>query len=140
MKTKKRETIETVFEADDGEQFLKKEDCEAYEKDLKDTKVFRIMHCPDCTEKGTLQKSLLLAVTAKWSQDLWAELWCEKRFGSRVDFVQGVAICMAWRIGKEIPLLEAYEMEKKGTELIRIKGGDNTRPNWKHGSPVPEEA
>lgn len=137
MKTKQREVVETVYEAEDGTPFLKKEECEAYEADLKDTKVFRIWHCADLTESGTLQKSLLLAVVAQWSHELWAELWCEKRFGSRVDFVQGVAICMAWRIGKdEVPLLEAYKFEKKGTELVRITGGDNTRPDWKHGAPV----
>lgn len=136
MQVKKREVVETVYEAEDGTQFLKKEECEAYEGDLKNTKVFRVFYCPDTTEKGTLEKSLLLAVKAEWSHERWAELWCEKRFGSRVDFVQGVAICQAWRIAKdEVPILEAYQLEKDGMELVRPQRGDASLPTWIEGRP-----
>lgn len=134
MKTTTRK--QTVYEADDGTPFLKKEQCEAYEKDLKNTRAFRIHHGPDTTEKGTLQRTLLLFVKAKWSHELWAELWCEGRFGSRVDFVQGVAICPAWRIGTVLPLHEAIEQEKEGTAAVHISEGDTTRPTWKDGRPV----
>ncbi len=138
MKVKKREVVETVYEADDGTPFLKEDECKAYEEALKDTKVFRIHYCPDTTEHGTLQKTLLLFVKAKFSHELWAELWCEKGFGSRLDFVQGVAICTAWRVGIQEALTDALRKEKDKDgllEVVRIDGGDTTLPDWVKGRP-----
>jgi hypothetical protein len=141
MKTK---TIEkTIFLADDGTEFLDKEKCKAYEDDYKNVKIFRVFHSPDLTEGRGLRKELLLCVKATFSHTLWAELWCERMFGSRVDFAQGVAIVNAWTLSESgwswKDVLEDQKRsarQKDARKVICIVSGDTTHPSWKNGEPM----
>lgn len=61
-----------------------------------------IHHSPDCTETGFHQKRSYLKTTWKGfpaqrnCEQQIVEDFCYKRFGSKVDYVQGVCPCSAW--------------------------------------------
>lgn len=64
MKTK--EVVKKVYVAEDGKEFLVKEECEKYENFYKEVlskmRYFRIMCEPDLTETGYFQKTFYVAV------------------------------------------------------------------------------
>jgi hypothetical protein len=55
----------TVFEAEDGTQFDKKENCERYEDQLKCVEFFRVSYNPDLTETGRFQSHRYFAVYSR---------------------------------------------------------------------------
>lgn len=55
----------TMFEAEDGTCFDKKENCERYEDQLKCVKFFKVSYNPDLTETGNFQSALYFAVYSK---------------------------------------------------------------------------
>lgn len=55
----------TVFEAEDGTCFDKKENCERYEEQLKGVEFFNVLYNPDLTETGNFQSALYFAVYSR---------------------------------------------------------------------------
>ena len=55
----------TVFEAEDGTHFDKKENCERYEDILKNTEFFKVYYNPDLTETGNFNSTRYFAVYSK---------------------------------------------------------------------------
>ena len=85
METK--EITKTVYVANDGKEFLTKEDCEKYEKFVEETlsriKYFCIRCNPDLTETGNFTHKIYVAVFSKHYQykDI-AFQWALKKFGT----------------------------------------------------------
>lgn len=93
METK--EITKTIYIANDGKEFLTKEDCEKHEKFVKEIlsriEYFCIKCLPDLTETGSFQRKIYVAV---WSKQLFhyeiAFQWALKKFGTYLgESVQG---------------------------------------------------
>lgn len=56
----------TMFEALDGTCFNKKENCERYEDQLRNTECFKVSYNPDLTETGNFQSTAYFAVYSKY--------------------------------------------------------------------------
>lgn len=56
----------TVFEAQDGTCFTKKENCKRYEDQLKNTEFFKVFYNPDLTETGNLNSIHYFAVYSRF--------------------------------------------------------------------------
>lgn len=56
----------TMFEAEDGTCFEKKENCEKYEDQLKCVEFFKVHYNPDLTETGNFNSTLYYAVHSKY--------------------------------------------------------------------------
>ena len=56
----------TMFEAEDGTCFDKKEICEKYEEQLKCVDFFKVHYNPDLTETGNFNSTLYFAVYSKY--------------------------------------------------------------------------
>ncbi|PLS19534.1 hypothetical protein CVD28_03710 [Bacillus sp. M6-12] len=93
MKAEKR----TVFTTEDGKTFFDKQEAEKHEEQLKNQKAYRVRYCPDLNETGMLQKTGYIICHARWGNELWVEDWLYKKFGNRIDFVQGVSPTEKWR-------------------------------------------
>ncbi|MBM7715366.1 hypothetical protein MXL46_11305 [Heyndrickxia sporothermodurans] len=94
----------TVFITKDGRKFFTEEEAKGHEERLSITKAYKVSYGPDLTETGRLSKIGYLIVEARWSNELWAEDWLYRKFGSRIVFVQGVSPTVNWsfqRIGLE---------------------------------------
>lgn len=85
MKTK--EVVKKIYIAEDGKEFLVKEECEKYEKFceeiLSKIKYFRIMSEPDLTETGLYQKTFHVAVFSPkyyYAQEI-AEEFALRKYG-----------------------------------------------------------
>lgn len=86
METKK--IIKTIYIANDGKEFLTKEDCEKHEtfveKILSRIKYFCVRCHPDLTETGNFQHKIYVAVFSKngiFSKEI-AFQWALKKFGT----------------------------------------------------------
>ena len=55
----------TVFEAEDGTHFDKKENCERYEDQLRSVEFFKVSYNPDLTETGNFNKHSYFAVYSR---------------------------------------------------------------------------
>ena len=100
MKTTTKEVA--VFISEDNKEFLDQALCEKYEKEelgcWKDIRYFSVVHSADLTEGRGWSRITYMAVEGSYSSALYAELYCEKTFGSSVEFVQGVAPTHAWNL------------------------------------------
>lgn len=82
-----KKITKTVYIANDGKEFLTKEDCEKYEKFVEETlsriKYFCIRCNPDLTETGNFTHKIYVAVFSKHYQykDI-AFQWALKKFGT----------------------------------------------------------
>ena len=94
-----------------------------------DHRYYMITHCPDTTETGLPMKRTYVRATwdghsSQRHDRLLLEQWCEDRFGSRTDYVQGVAPVPAWEIwdSDEDKWREAHPIKWGGyaTETKRI--------------------
>ncbi len=92
METK--EITKTVYIANDGKEFLSKEDCEKYENFAKEIlsriKYFCIRCNPDLTETGYFTHKIYAAVFSKhyFYKDIAFE-WALRKFGYLGESVQG---------------------------------------------------
>ena len=59
----------TVFEAEDGTCFDKKENCEIYEDQLRRIQFFRVHYNPDLTETGNFNSTLSFVVYSKYEHN-----------------------------------------------------------------------
>lgn len=84
-----------IFVAEDGKEFLDSNLCIKYEqmelKRRQELKYFSVVHSADTTEGRGYSKITYIAVEAGYSSEHYATLYCERTFGSRIEFVQGVA-------------------------------------------------
>lgn len=84
MKTQK--VIKTIYIANDGKEFLTKEECEKHEKFVKDIlskiKYFSIKCDPDLTETGYYQRNIYVAVLSEYfyHEEIAIE-WALRKFG-----------------------------------------------------------
>ena len=89
-----------VYVADDGKEFLDSTLCTKYEEgELKrraDIRYFRVVHSADTTEGRGYSKVTYIAVEAGYNAELYATVYCEKTFGSRITYIQGVAPMWSW--------------------------------------------
>lgn len=93
---KKIDVRRIVFVADDGKEFLNREECEKYEKFLNEVirriKYFVVHHTPDLTETGRLLRHSFVAVfSPKYGcEDAIVWEWAERKYGPIVGpSVQG---------------------------------------------------
>lgn len=90
----------TVYLAEDGKEFLDSSLCTKYEetelKRRQAIKYFSVVHNADTTEGRGYSQITYIAVESEYSAELYATLYCEKNFGSRIDFVQGVSPMWSW--------------------------------------------
>lgn len=94
---KKQKITKDIYIAEDGREFLTKEECEKYEHFVKNTlsriRYFRIMYGPDLTETGRYQCQTDVAVLVlKWNayQKEVAFEWALRKFGRYLmEGVQG---------------------------------------------------
>ena len=56
----------TVFEAEDGTHFNKKENCERYEEQLRGVEFFKVSYNPDLTETGNFNSHTYFAVYSRF--------------------------------------------------------------------------
>lgn len=56
----------TVFEAEDGTHFDKKENCERYEEQLRGVEFFKVSYNPDLTETGNFNSHTYFAVYSRF--------------------------------------------------------------------------
>ena len=75
-----------IYVAEDGKEFLTEEECEKYEKIVKEIlsniKYFRVRYNPDLTETGLYQNIVFVAVFAKFYHKEIVFEWALRRFGS----------------------------------------------------------
>lgn len=114
---KKQNITKDIYIAEDGREFLTKEECEKYEDFVKNTlsriQYFRIMYGPDLTETGRYQCQIDVAVLApKWHpyQKEVAFEWALRKFDRYLmESVQG------WRFMPSFEIMpisrEVYEKE-----------------------------
>ena len=91
-----------VFISEDGKEFLDQALCEKYEKEelgrWKDIRYFSVVHSADLTEGRGWSRITYMAAEGSYSSALYAELYCEKTFGSSIEFVQGVLPMHDWSL------------------------------------------
>lgn len=103
---KKQKITKDIYIAEDGSEFLTKEDCEKYEDFVKNTlsriRYFRIMYGPDLTETGRYQYQTDVAVlTPKWNvcQKEVAFEWAFRKLGRYLmEGVQGYGFMPSFEI------------------------------------------
>ena len=101
MKIKK--ITKNIFIAEDGKEFLTKEDCEKHEKFVKEIleniKFFCIECIPDLTETGLYQHKIYVAVLSLYSyhEDIVFE-WALRKFGYLGESVQGYRFQPRFRV------------------------------------------
>lgn len=114
---KKQKITKEIYIAEDGKEFLTKEECGKYEDFVKNTlsriRYFRIMNGPDLTESGRYQRLTDVAVlTPKWNeyQKEVAFEWALRKFGHYLmESVQGYGFMPSFEI---MPISsEEYEKE-----------------------------
>lgn len=114
---KKQKITKEIYIAEDGREFLTKEECEKYEDFVKNTlsriRYFRIICEPDLTETGCYQRHIEVAVLApKWNayQKEVAFEWALRKFGHYLmEGVQGWGFMPSFKI---MPISrEEYEKE-----------------------------
>lgn len=131
-----------VYIAEDGREFLDQALCEKYEKEelgrWKDIRYFSVVHCADLTEGRGWSRITYMAIEGSYSSELYAELYCEKTFGSSVEFVQGVAAVHSWKI-QEITSAEfnAKHPGKIGDYNREVAVVFLSSANYLEGLPVP---
>lgn len=99
IKTKQIE----LYVADDGKEFLSKDEAIAYENEVLSRKknicCFRISHNPDLTEgRGYAGLTYLFVECNDPYHELMVLNWCITNFGSPLAFVQGVSRMPKWVI------------------------------------------
>jgi len=99
----KNETrTQEVWIAEDGREFLSEVECKEYElkvlKRLNDMKFFVVVHGPDLTEGRGHYGRTYFAVEAKYASEYAVEDWCERRFRSRIAYVQGCGPMRNWSV------------------------------------------
>lgn len=123
---KKQKITKEIYIAEDGREFLTKEECEKYEDFVKNTlsriRYFRIICEPDLTETGCYQRRIDVAVLApKWRpyQKEVAFEWALRKFGRYLmESVQGWGFMPSFEI---MPISrEEYEKEP-GSRFSLIK-------------------
>lgn len=103
---KKQKITKEIYIAEDGREFLTKEECEKYEDFVKNTlsriRYFCIMCMPDLTETGRYQCQTYVAVlTPKWNicQKEVAFEWALRKFGHYLmEGVQGYGFMPSFEI------------------------------------------
>lgn len=97
-----KEETKTVYTARDGKTFTEKGEAERYERYLDNFKTFKVWFSPDLNETGRLEKEGHVHVHAKAHHKEMCEAFCYKKFGPRIDFVQGGkdsnALVVCWTI------------------------------------------
>lgn len=114
---KKQNITKDIYIAEDGREFLTKEECEKYEDFVKNTlsriRYFRIICEPDLTETGYYQRHIDVAVLApKWYayQKEVAFEWALRKFGHYLmEGVQGCGFMPSF----EIMMISREEYEKE---------------------------
>lgn len=115
-----KEVPTVLYETIDGKQYLSREEAEQHEKELVNVKRYLVRYDPDLTEGRGFQKEGLIWVHAKHHHQWFAEHYCYKEFGNRIEFVMGTygsnAITENWSISeikrevsKDVPLLVKLE-------------------------------
>lgn len=89
-----REIKRKIYVAEDGKEFLTKEECEKHEKFAREvlSKIayFTVFCQPDLTETGTFQHKIYVAVLSDhYQQKAIATEWCIRKFGYLGESVQG---------------------------------------------------
>lgn len=120
MRTKKVE--KTIFLAEDGKEFLTEKDCLFYEekvlKRLKNIKYFGIYHGADFTEGRGFFSYSLVAVDMEYCQKEWVEMYCQLRFGQKIDWMYGTP-AQVWEISS-IEEKDYFNRKPKNGERIFI--------------------
>lgn len=81
------EKQKTVYVAMDGEEFDSKEECSAYEAEVKDIHIYTISFTPDTNEGKGFYKTIRILSDLS---NACMEHICYKCFGSKWTFVQGI--------------------------------------------------
>lgn len=96
-------TIKTkVYEAKDGSLHSTSEECLKYEASLPNYEYFKLSHSVDLTETGYFMSFTYIRVNTNgfdisFTFRLLSD-WCYRKLGNSVDYVQGCAMCHAWRL------------------------------------------
>lgn len=110
-------TTQEVFIADDGKVFTNKGECEHYEAEYKRleaaTHYWQVIHSPDLTEgRGMFGLSLFKFVYFGRFAEEHMQDFCHKRYGPRVEYVQGASEIMNWSLRK----IDKAQYERQGQE------------------------
>lgn len=101
-----KEEMKTVYTTSDGKTFTDKEAAEQNERFLTNFRTFKVRFSPDLNQTGRLGKEGHVHVHAKAHHKEMCEAFCYKKFGPRIDFVQGGkdsnALVVCWTI-QEVP-------------------------------------
>lgn len=116
-----------VYVAADGKEFIDKAECERYEELLSKTTYWRVTHSPDLTEgRGYYGLSFFTFTYGGYlaPSDYMID-FCIKRFGPKVEFVQGVSAIPNWTF-EQVQLAD-FERNDHTSSV-----GDTRRPAKKY--------
>lgn len=110
--------LKKIFIAEDGKKFYDKEECISYEKEIKNTRYFRIIHSPDLTEGKGYYRMFFVKCNFGNESSMFVEQYCHDRFGRNYDFVMGVINLNAVMKKYIIDCIELKDLKKliDGTE------------------------
>jgi hypothetical protein len=100
-----------VYIAEDGKEFTDEAACKAYETELAKTTYWRVVHSPDLTEgRGHYGLSLFKFMYGGYMNPEEHMMdFCYKRFGNKVEFVQGASEIRSWMLER----VQSADFERK---------------------------
>ena len=118
-----KQIIKDIYIAEDGKEFLIKEDCEKYEKFVKETlsriKYFCVRCLPDLTETGNFTHKIYVAVFSE--HYLYRDIvfqWALKKFGTYLgESVMGYGFQPYFNVS-EVSKEEYFSTSKPGSEKL----------------------
>lgn len=126
------ETKQTVYETLDGKKFFTKKEAELHERDLKSTKLFKVICNPDTMEGRGYNKTLYFSVKSDFNnyQQLLLSAYCYEKFNGNVAWVMGVQPMENYIIypckieetsGKEVKILDFRNMKQNNFKEVILK-------------------
>ena len=118
-----------AYQALDGTVFLDKEKCEHYDRDIRETKLYKLFHNPDLTE-GRGYYGLTYVTVKGRPPTCMLEDWVYENVGARTDFIMGVQPTDAWYLVQVSDPLE----HTKSSEGVRGGTYSELTLKWNRGS------
>jgi hypothetical protein len=115
-----------VFVASDEKEFLTEKECLDYEENViarrGKIKYFSVSHSADFTEGRGFYSFSLIAVESDWSHSEMAEMYCQLKFGKRIDWMYHTpAEC--WRLS-QIDKESYFNHKPKNGERVFLSHSD----------------
>jgi len=86
-----KEVKQTIYETEDNKQFFTKNEAESHERELKNTKYFKVFCNPDLMEGRGFNNTLYFGIKSIFEcHKLFMEEYCIRKFNSKIAWVMGV--------------------------------------------------